>query len=222
MTSTRTQVRRKPARGSYERAGALAILHEALFGHLAFVQDGQPYCIPMGHGVVEETLYLHGSAASRACRLAGSGAPLCFTVTLTDGIVVAKSMFNSSLNYRSCVVFGAGRAVTDPDETTAAYHAVIDSLIPGRSGDVRAPTEKEIKQTAFVTMTLDEFSVKARRGGPVEEPEDVDLPHWSGVVPVRMVFGPADPAPDTQVALPDYLDPYVRPADVRPDEGSRS
>ncbi|SDY84378.1 Nitroimidazol reductase NimA, pyridoxamine 5'-phosphate oxidase superfamily [Modestobacter sp. DSM 44400] len=217
MTTGRMQIRRKPTRGSYELADALAVLCEGLFGHLAFIQDDHPYCIPMVHGMVDETLYLHGSAASRACRIAGSGAPLCFTVTLADGVVVAKSMVNSSLNYRSCVVMGAGRPVTDPDEITVAYHAVVDSLIPGRSGDVRAPTDRELKKTAFLAMTLDEFSVKARHGGPVEEAEDVGLPHWSGVVPARIVFGAAEPAMDGQGPVPPYLDPYVRP-----DGGNRS
>lgn len=210
-TTSRTQVRRKPTRGRYEFADAEAVLREALYGHLAFVQDGQPYCIPMGHALVGNTLYLHGSSASRAVRIAGSGEPLCYTVTLVDGVVVSKSMVNSSLNYRSCVVLGAARLVTEPDEVQEAYHAIIDAMIPGRRGDVRAPSEVDLRQTGFLALPLEEFSVKVRSGGPNEEPEDVGLPHWSGVVPARTVFGAAEPAVDDAPPLPSYLDPYQRP-----------
>ena len=211
MSVARTQVRRKPARGSYEFRDAVAVLEEALHGHLAFVQDGQPFCIPMGHALVDRTLYLHGSSASRAVRIAGSGDPLCYTVTLVDGVVVSKSMVNSSLNYRSCVVLGAARAVTEPDEVAVAYHAIIDAMIPGRRGEVRPPNEQDLQQTGFLALPLEEFSVKVRSGGPNEDAEDVDLPYWSGVVPARMVFDRAEPAVDDAPALPAYLDPYTRP-----------
>jgi uncharacterized protein len=211
----RTQVRRKPARGRYEVADAVAVLREALHGHLAFVQDGQPYCIPMGHALVDETLYLHGSSASRAVRIAGSGEPLCYTVTLVDGVVVSKSMVNSSLNYRSCVVLGSARLVTEPDEVRVAYHAIIDAMIPGRRGQVRPPNDQDLQQTSFIALPLHEFSVKVRTGGPNEEPEDVALPYWSGVVPARTVFGAAE-AVDDAVPLPTYLDPYARPTGPRP------
>lgn len=212
MSIDRTQVRRKPARGRYEFADAVSVLREALHGHLAFVQDGQPYCIPMGHALVDDTLYLHGSSASRAVRIAGSGANLCYTVTLIDGVVVSKSMVNSSLNYRSCVVLGPARLVTEPDEVAVAYHAVIDAMIPGRRGDVRPPNAQDLQQTSFLALPLEEFSVKVRSGGPNEDADDDSLPYWSGVVPARTVFGVPEPAVDDGgPALPPYLDPYARP-----------
>ncbi len=214
MKTARTQVRRKPARGSYELAEAQAILREALFGHLAFVEDGRPLAIPMAHALVETTIYLHGSSASRACRVAGSGVPLCFTATVVDGVVVVKSMANSSLNYRSCVVLGRGRSVDDPGEVHEAYRAVVEHLIPGRTADARPPTSKELRKTAFVALPLEEFSVKMRRGGPVEEAEDVDLGVWSGVVPARLSFATALPAADAGAHPPAYLAPYRRPAEV--------
>ncbi len=211
MNINRTQVRRKPARGRYQLDDAVSVLREALHGHLAFVQDGQPYCIPMGHALVDDTLYLHGSSASRAVRIAGSGASLCYTVTLVDGIVVAKSMVNSSLNYRSCIVLGAARLVTEADEVAVAYHAVIDAMIPGRRGDVRPPSEQDLQQTSFLALPLEEFSVKVRSGGPNEDVDDAALPFWSGVIPARTVFGVPEAAVDAAPALPPYLDPYTRP-----------
>ncbi|MEO5980847.1 MAG: pyridoxamine 5'-phosphate oxidase family protein [Pedococcus sp.] len=216
MTINRTQVRRKPSRGRYQLDDAAAVLREALYGHLAFVQDGQPYCIPMGHALIDDTLYLHGSSASRAVRIAGAGAALCYTVTLVDGVVVSKSMVNSSLNYRSCLVLGAARLVTEADEVAVAYHAVIDAMIPGRRGDVRPPSEQDLQQTGFLALPLDEFSVKVRSGGPNEDVDDEALPHWSGVVPVRTVFGVPEPAVDDAPALPPYLDPYARPDGLLP------
>jgi uncharacterized protein len=211
VSVSRTQVRRKPARGRYELDDAVSVLREALHGHLAFVQGGQPYCIPMGHALVDNTLYLHGSSASRAVRIAGSGASLCYTVTLIDGVVVSKSMVNSSLNYRSCVVLGAARLVTESDEVAVAYHAIIDAMIPGRRGDVRPPNEQDLQQTSFLALPLEEFSVKVRSGGPNEDADDTGLPYWSGVVPARTVFGRPEPAVDDAPALPPYLDPYTRP-----------
>jgi nitroimidazol reductase NimA-like FMN-containing flavoprotein (pyridoxamine 5'-phosphate oxidase superfamily) len=209
--TVRTQVRRKPQRGSHDEQAARAVLQEAVSGHLAFVQDDQPYCIPMAHGLYVRTLYLHGSTASRAMKIAGSGLPLCYTVTLVDGIVVARAMFNSSLNYRSCVVLGAGRVVDDPDEVSLAYRAITDHLIPGRVGDVRVPTDKELRQTAFIALPLEEFSVKARAGGPVDDEDDLVLPHWAGVVPARLEFGPPQPADGAPASAPAYLDRYARP-----------
>lgn len=211
MSISRTQVRRKPARGHYELDDAVSVLREALYGHLAFVQDGQPYCIPMGHALVDETLYLHGSSASRAVRIAGSGGSLCYTVTLMDGVVVSKSMVNSSLNYRSCVLLGAARLVVEPTEVTTAYHAIIDAMIPGRRGDVRPPSEQDLQQTSFLALPLEEFSVKVRSGGPNEDPGDTALPYWSGVIPARTEFGAPESATDDPPALPPYLAPYTRP-----------
>lgn len=208
--SKRTRVRRKPERGAYDIESAASLLREAVYGHLAFVQDNQPYCIPMVHALNDRTLYLHGSAASRALTHAGSGAALCYTVTLVDGVVLAKSMFNSSLNYRSCVVLGVGRVVEDSDELAVAYETITDQLIPGRAGDARRPTEKELHQTSFVALPIEEFSVKSRSGGPADPDDDLVLPHWAGVVPTSLEFGPPEPRDGELAPVPSYLEGYGR------------
>lgn len=209
----RTQVRRKPQRGVYGFDAAESVLREAVYGHLAFVQDGQSYCIPMAHGLQGRTLYLHGSSASRALRLTASGASICFTATILDGVVVARSMFNSSLNYRSCVVLGQGRRVESPDEIKLAYETITDHLIPGRVGDTRPPTADELRQTSFIALPVDEFSVKVRAGAPVDEEDDLSLPFWAGVVPTSLEFGAPQPADDSSGSPPAYLAPYVRPSE---------
>lgn len=208
----RTQVRRKPQRGAYDFESVESVLREAVYGHLAFMQDEQSYCVPMAHGLRDRTLYLHGSGASRALRLAESGASICYTATLIDGIVVARSMFNSSLNYRSCVVLGQGRRVESPDEVKLAYETITDHLIPGRVGDSRPPTDDELRQTSFIALPVEEFSVKVRAGDPVDEEDDLTLPFWAGVVPTSLEFGSPRPADVTSGSPPPYLAQYVRPS----------
>jgi nitroimidazol reductase NimA-like FMN-containing flavoprotein (pyridoxamine 5'-phosphate oxidase superfamily) len=207
----RTQVRRRPQRGAYDFESAESVLREAVYGHLAFMQDGQSYCIPMAHGLREGTLYLHGSSVSRALRLSASGAPLCYTATILDGIVVARSMFNSSLNFRSCVVLGRGRRVESSDELELAYDTITDHLIPGRVGDSRPPTDEELRQTSFIALPVDEFSVKVRAGDPVDDEDDLSLPFWAGVVPTSLEFGSPRPADDVSGSPPPYLAHYARP-----------
>jgi hypothetical protein len=184
-----------PARAVYDRAAIDAILDEGLVAHLGFVDDGQPYVIPTLQARVGDVVYVHGSAASRALRGLADGIPACLTVTLVDGLVLARAAFHHSINYRSVVVLGACRPVEDPDERAAALHAFTERLAPGRWDEVRTPSAKELKATRVVSMDLEECSAKVRAGPPADDDEDYGLPVWAGVVPLRMVADPpvADP-----------------------------
>jgi nitroimidazol reductase NimA-like FMN-containing flavoprotein (pyridoxamine 5'-phosphate oxidase superfamily) len=193
--SARTQVRRVPARAVYDRAAIDAILDEALLAHLAFALDGQPYAIPTLHARVGDVLYIHGSAASRAIRALSAGAPACLTVTLLDGLVLARSAFHHSVNYRSVVVLGRASPVEGPDERRAALRAFTERLVPGRWEEVRPPSDQELKGTRVLAMSLDETSAKVRSGPPVEEPEDYALPVWAGVIPLHTSSDRPIPSP---------------------------
>jgi hypothetical protein len=187
----RIRVRREPERGRYDRETIDAILDEALICHLGFAVDEQPYVIPTLHARVGDTLYVHGSAASRMLRQLSSGVPVCATVTLFDGLVLARSVFNHSVNYRSVVVFGTATPVAD-DEKRDALHALTDQLAPGRWDEARQPTATELKATWILALPIDEASAKVRTGPPKDEPEDEDLPVWAGVVPVHLAAEPSD------------------------------
>jgi uncharacterized protein len=187
----RLRVRREPKRGRYDRETIDAILDEALFCHLGFVQDGQPFVIPTLHARVGDVLYVHGSSASRMLRHAAGGVRVCATVTLLDGLVLAKSVFNHSINYRSVVVLGTA-TVVDGDEKAAALRAFTEHVAPGRWEEARQPTPTELKATWILSLPIDEASAKVRVGPPEEEPEDVDLPVWSGVVPVHLAAEPSE------------------------------
>jgi nitroimidazol reductase NimA-like FMN-containing flavoprotein (pyridoxamine 5'-phosphate oxidase superfamily) len=187
----RIRVKREPKRGRYDRETIDAILDEGLICHLGFEVDGQPFVIPTLHARVGDTLYIHGSSASRALRHAGSGAPVCVTVTIFDGLVLAKSVFNHSVNYRSAVVFGTARVVPD-EEKREALHALTNQLVPGRWEEARQPTDQELKATWILAVPIDEASAKVRTGGPDDEPEDLDLPVYAGVVPVHLAAGPSE------------------------------
>jgi nitroimidazol reductase NimA-like FMN-containing flavoprotein (pyridoxamine 5'-phosphate oxidase superfamily) len=191
----RTKLRRVPARGVYDRDAIDAILDEALIAHLGFVHDSQPYVIPTLHARVGDTLYVHGSAASRAIRTLSSGVPACVTVTLLDGLVLARSAFHHSLNYRSVVVLGAAVPVEGPDERLQAVEAFTERLIPGRWGEVRPPSAKELKGTRVLAMALEEASAKVRTGPPEDDPDDLGLPVWAGVIPIHTVAGAPIPDP---------------------------
>jgi nitroimidazol reductase NimA-like FMN-containing flavoprotein (pyridoxamine 5'-phosphate oxidase superfamily) len=193
----RTQVKRLPKRGVYDQAQVHAILDEGFICHVGFVADGQPYVIPTGFARSGGRLYIHGSAASRMLRALGQGAPLCVTVTLVDGLVLARSAFHHSMNYRSVVVLGQARVVDDPEEKTAALARFTDHIVPGRWDEVRQPTEQELKSTTVLALDLDEVSAKIRTGGPIDDEEDYALPVWAGVVPLRIEAG--DPVPDTRL-----------------------
>ena len=192
--SPRIRVRRAPARAAYDRPTIDAILDEGLVAHLGFAVDDQPYVIPTLHARVGDTVYIHGSAASRMIRTLTAGAPACLTVTLIDGIVLARSAFHHSMNYRSVVVIGEARAVSDPQELLVALEAFTEKLVPGRWDEVRPPNRKELKGTRALAMSLDEASAKVRTGPPVDD-DDYALDVWAGVIPLGVSAGApvADP-----------------------------
>ncbi len=198
MASSRTRVRRLPSLGVYEREAIDAILDDGLVAHLGFVDDGQPYVIPTLYARVGDTVYIHGSAASRAIRGLTEGIPACLTVTHVDGRVLARSVFNHSMNYRSVVVLGECRPVEGPERREEALKAFTEALVPGRWDEVRPPSAQELKGTRVLAMDLDECSAKVRTGPPVDDEEDYALPVWAGVVPLSTVAG--SPQPDPQLA----------------------
>jgi uncharacterized protein len=183
-----TRVKRHPERGHYDRETIDAILDDGFLCHLGFVVDDQPYVIPTLHARVGDVLYLHGSPASRMLQNLGSGAPVCVTVTHLDGIVLAKSVFNHSVNYRSAVVLGTPRKV-EGEEKVRALEAIVEHIAPGRWTEARQPSEKELKTTEVVAIALDEASAKIRTGPPIESPDDAELDVHSGVIPIRLVRG---------------------------------
>jgi nitroimidazol reductase NimA-like FMN-containing flavoprotein (pyridoxamine 5'-phosphate oxidase superfamily) len=186
------RVKREPQRGVYDRATIDAILDEALVCHLGFAVDGQPYVIPTLHARVGDLLYVHGSAASRMLRHAASDVRICVTVTLLDGLVLARSVFNHSIDYRSVVVLGTPTLVEDVEEKREALHAFTEHIAPGRWEEARQPTDQELKATWILSVPLDEASAKVRTGPPEDEPEDLDLPVWAGVVPVHLAAEPSE------------------------------
>jgi len=188
--SDRVRVRRQPKRGRYARADVEAVLDAGLVAHLAFVHDGQPYCIPTLYARAGDQVYVHGSSASRMLRALSDGARACLTVTLLHGLVLARSVFEHSANYESAVVLGTLRAVEGDDERLAALEAFAEKLVPGRWDEVRGPSRKELKATAILALTLDEASVKTRTGPPSDDDsEDAELDVWAGVLPIDSGFG---------------------------------
>jgi len=187
----RLRVEREPQRALYDRETIAAILDEALICHLGFEVGGQPYVIPTLHARVGDVLYVHGSAASRMLRHAAAGAPVCVTVTLFDGLVLARSVFNHSVNYRSAVVLGTATLV-EGEEKLTALRALTEQLAPGRWDEARQPTATELKATWILSLPLDEASAKVRTGPEEDEPEDLDLPVWAGVVPVHLATEPSE------------------------------
>ena len=208
----RTVPTRSRERASYDRELVHAILDETYLCHLGFVRDGAPVVLPTLYGRIGEALYVHGSTGSRPLRSAGKGEdapglPVCLTVTHVDGLVLAKSAFHHSINYRSVVVHGTAHQVTDPEELRTALDALVDHVVPGRSEDSRPADAKELAATAVLRLDLREVSAKVRTGGPNDDPEDAALPHWAGVVPVQRGYGTPLPAADQPAStpLPDYL-----------------
>jgi nitroimidazol reductase NimA-like FMN-containing flavoprotein (pyridoxamine 5'-phosphate oxidase superfamily) len=206
----RTRVRRRAGRGSYERATIDAILDEGLVAHVGVVSEGQPYVIPVLYARREDEIYLHGSPLSRLLRNLAQGTPMCLTVTLLDGMVLARSAFHHSMNYRSVVVLGQGRAIRDRDEKLEALRAIVDRMVAGRSEDARGPSSKELKATEVVVLPIREASAKIRTGPPIDAAEDYALPVWAGELPFVLTTG--DPVPDDrcQAPLPSYLRAYER------------
>ncbi len=201
----RTRIKRMPKRGVFDRGAIYRILDEGFVCHVAFAVDGQPYAIPTGYARVGDAIYLHGSAASRMLRSLGAGLSVCVTVTLVDGLVLARSAFHHSVNYRSVVILGQARLVTDPDEKAAALRAFTNHIVPGRWEEVRPVTAQELLGTSVLVLPIEEASAKIRTGPPVDDEEDLEWPVWAGVVPLALQSG--DPVPDT----------HVRPGTAPPD-----
>ena len=212
--SDRTRVRRVSENARYDREAIDAILDAALVCQLGFVQDGQPYVIPTLHARVGDRLYVHGSSASRAVRALGAGIPACVAVTLVDGIVLARSVFEHSVNYRSVVVLGTATPVEDPDEKLAALEAFTEHLLPGRWADARQPTRKELKATGVLSLPIDEASAKVRTGPPDDgATPDAALDVWAGHIPLvtRALAAVPDPSLRPGIATPAYVRRYRRP-----------
>ena len=211
--TSRNRVRRLPARGAYDRATVYSILDEAIVCHAGFVVDGRPFVIPMTYGRRGDTLYLHGSVASRILRSLSGGIDVCVTVTLLDGLVLARSVFHHSLNYRSVVVFGTASEVVSAEEKLDALEALTEHIAPGRWAATRGPSDAEMKATTVLAIPLSEASAKIRKGPPVDDEEDYGLPVWAGVVPLELTS--AAPVPDARLhpdaaPLPDALAEFRR------------
>ena len=208
----RTEVKRLPKRGNYDRDTVYKILDSGIVCHVGFSVDGQPYVIPTNYGRAGDILYIHGSAASRMLRTLSEGIPMCVTVTHLDGLVLARSAFHHSVNYRSVVVLGTAKLVEDPAEKREALRIFTEQVMKGRWDDVRQPTEQELKGTTVLRIALEEVSAKIRTGGPVDDEEDYALPVWAGVVPLQTVA--KTPEPDAlrknDPPIPDYLKNYSR------------
>jgi uncharacterized protein len=212
MPTTRTRVVREAERGVYDRETVYRILDEGFICHVGFAVDGQPFVIPTSYGRKEAHIYIHGSAASRMLREMKDGVALCVTVTLLDGLVLARSVFNHSMNYRSVVILGKGTLVEDPEEKLAALRTLSEHIIPGRWDDVRQPDERELKATSVLRLPIEEFSAKVRTGQPIDDEEDYSFPTWAGVVPLKIEVGEpiSDPRLSLNQGIPNYLRFYSR------------
>jgi len=212
VPSARTTLRTHAERARYERATVDKILDEGLVCHVGFVVDAQPFVIPTIHARLGDELFLHGSPVARMMRGLAAGIPACVTVTLLDGLVLARSVYHHSMNYRSAVVLGAARELTGHDERLRALEAIVEHVARGRWADARQPNAAELKATSVLAMRLDECSAKVRAGAPEDDPDDVGLPVWAGVLPLQLQPGAPQPAPDLPagIGVPPYLAPYTR------------
>jgi uncharacterized protein len=212
MPTARTRVVREADRAVYDRETVYRILDEGFLCHAGFVVDGQPFVIPTSYGRRDASLYIHGSAASRMLRQFKEGVPVCITVTLLEGLVLARSIFNHSMNYRSAVILGKATLVDDPAEKLEALRLLSEHIIPGRWADSRQPNERELKATSVLHVPIEEFSAKVRQGPAIDDEEDYSFPTWAGVVPLEMVAG--QPIDDARLLsgkeVPAYIKPYSR------------
>ena len=217
-------VRRKTDRADYRRESANAILDEALVAHVGFVVDDQPFVIPMAFGRDGDRLILHGSVASRLLRTLKGGTRACVTVTLVDAIVLARSQFHTSMNYRSVVIVGQATEITDLGDKRAAMEAMIDHVAPGRAAEARPPTDAELRQITVLQIPIEEASVKARTEGVLDDEEDMHLNTWAGLVPVTTTFGPPIPEQDLRegIAQPGSVSPYRRPKSDTEGDGTKA
>lgn len=212
IPSERTRVVREAQRAVYDREVIYQILDEAFICHVGFTMDGQPYVIPTMFARVDDVLYLHGSAGSRMLRVLSGGLPVCVTVTLIDGLILARSVFNHSMNYRSVVALGQAMLIDNPAEKLRALQAFTEKLIRGRWGDARQPNERELKATSVLKLPLTEISAKVRVGGVEDDADDYALPVWAGVIPLRLAADPAirDPRCDSSLPTPPYALEYKK------------
>lgn len=210
MPTPRTRVVRESDRGVYDRETLNRILDEGFLCHVGFVVDGQPFVIPTSYGRDGDTLYIHGSAASRMSRNLDKGVPVCVTVTLLDGLVLARSVFNHSMNYRSVVILGTATLITNPEEKLAALLILSEHILPGRWADARQPNEKELKATSVLRIPIDEFSAKVRIGPPIDDEPDYTFPTWAGVIPLETTVGTPIRDERCERELPEYLRNYSR------------
>ena len=208
----RTTLKRLPKRGHFDRDVINAILDEAFICHVGFVADGQPYVIPTGFARIGDDIYIHGSAASRMLRSLAGGIDVCVTVTLIDGLVLARSAFHHSINYRSVVILGKAEMVTDDEEKNKVLEAITEHIVPGRWPDVRWPTELELKATTVLRLPITEASAKIRTGPPIDDDEDYSMDVWAGVLPLNLA--PAEPVADAKldkdIKPPKYVTDYLR------------
>lgn len=213
IPTARTTLHRRPNRAAYDRETVESILDEGLHCHVGFVVDGQPYVIPTIHARAGNQLYVHGSSASRMLRTLKEGAPVCVTVTILDGLVLARSAFHHSMNYRSVVVLGIAQEVSDPEEKYRALKAIVEHVTPNRWDEVRWPNAQELKATSVLRLPLEEVSAKIRTGPPIDDEEDYQLSCWAGELPLRLT--PQTPIPDPRLisgaSVPSYVREYQRP-----------
>ncbi len=209
--SNRNRVKRISNNSDYSKETVHAIIDEALFCHLGIIHDGKPVVIPTIHARMGDQIVFHGSNASRLLKISNNN-EICVTITLLDGLVMARSLFNSSMNYRSAVIFGKGEIIKDHDERMAAFKSITDHIAPGRWDDARQPNNSELKQTSVVRMPIDEASAKISVGPPDDEDEDYALDYWAGVIPINQTYGEpeSDPILQEGITIPDYLKNYCR------------
>ncbi len=213
MPTARTRVVREAERAVYDREPVYKILDEGFLCHVGFMLDGQPFVIPTSYGRKNAYLYIHGSAASRMLRQMKDAVPVCVTVTLLDGLVLARSVFNHSMNYRSVVILGKATLVDEPSEKLSALRTLSEHILPGRWDDARQPNERELKATSVLRVPIEEFSAKVRVGPPIDDAEDYAFPTWAGVIPLEMNVGVPidDPKLDPARPAPPYVAGYSRP-----------
>lgn len=207
IQTPRTTLRRRPGRGSYDRGLVNAILDEALVCHVGFVMEGQPFVTPTTYARIGDRLYVHGSVASRMLRNLADGTPVCITVTLLDALVLARSAFHHSMNYRSVMIFGIATEVTDSGERLRALRAIVNHMVPGRFDSVRPPAEQELKATSVLALEITEASAKVRAEPPIDSEEDYALPHWAGVIPMKLQ--PQPPIADARLRHGTPVSPEV-------------
>jgi nitroimidazol reductase NimA-like FMN-containing flavoprotein (pyridoxamine 5'-phosphate oxidase superfamily) len=211
VPTDRTRVRRLAKRGSFDRELAYSIIDTAITCHVGFAIEGRPWVIPTIHTRVGDDLYLHGAPANHMLNTLADGVETCVTMTLVDALVLARSAFHHSINYRSVMVFGRAQRVDDTDEQQAAFAALVEHVVPGRGADARPPTAAEMRKTLLLKLPISEASAKVRTGGPVDDEEDVTMPIWAGVVPVSTEYGAPLADVGITAAPPAYITQYARP-----------